>query len=484
MIHVNEYESFPAPRIADIILPMNRPQYVSVPEGFISALAWKLFEWDRTSVDGKLPLALMYKTVESTSSKYYELVETAPNEQYYSAFGDALKAQGLGPEKLSSAVLGEAIANSVAGIKPEGGKGQAASPISPGFALLQNMRGIQKAGNPPDLAEILETLYKLGLPSGAVVSDGVATRWKNASDRRLRSDHLLSAMDRAAKAELLGHGLRIKDQTVSEMHGRGWFQRTPYAWFVRSWDRLTDPVWVDALPARVWVDWATTVLRLGVGLGFLWESAWYEYVGRTIVGAKDATWQDLHNGMPDCLPWKSSKGTQSVRDVASVLKWRVNKGTGVRRVLDAWLKSSENAELSFAAGWQKMIGDSSLRLELTDALASREQPGTNSWEAIKYALQTRDSSGPFADYYGMLRQNGRFLTVEPGTEWIAVVASLACGKPEDETNVGELMTDLREMGLNPELSDIVALLERAGLARGSADADQGVIIRSAFETRN
>lgn len=484
MVYVDGNESCLSPRISSLVLPMNRPQYVSVPEGFISALAWKLFEWDRSSTNGTLPLALMYKTIESTSSKYYELISTAPKKENYSLFGDALKANGLGPEKLSSSVLGEAVANSVAGIKSEGGKGQAASPISPGFALLQNMRGIQKAGNPPDLAEILETLYKLGLPSGAAVSGGVATRWKTASDRRLQSDLLLSAMDRAARAELLGHGLHINVQDVSVVQGRGWFRKTPFDWFVRSWDRLTDPVWVDALPARVWVDWATTVLRLAVGLGFLWESAWYEYVGRAIVGEKDVTWQELHSGMPDCLPWKSSKGTQSVRDVASVLKWRVNKGTGVRRVLDAWLKGPGNDELSFAAGWQKMIADRSLRTELTEALASREQPGTNSWEAIKYALQTRDSSGPFADYFGMLRQNGRFLTVEPGTEWITVVASLACGEPGNETNVGELMTDLREMGLNPELSDVVALLERAGLARGSADADQGVIIRSAFETRN
>lgn len=484
MIQASGYKSPILPGIANILLPMNRPQYVSVPEGFISALAWKLFEWDRTSANGNIPLALMYKTVASPSSKYYELVATAPQEKNYAAFGDALKAFGLGPEKLSSSILGEAVANSVAGIKAEGGKGQAASPISPGFALLQNMRGIQKAGNPPDLAEIMETLYRLGLSGGVAVTGGVSTRWKTASDRRLQSDQLLSAMDSAAKAELLGHGLRIKDQAAPDVQGLGWFPKTPYAWFVRSWDRLTDPVWVDALPARVWVDWATTVLRLAVGLGFLWESAWYEYVGRTIVGKKDATWEDLHGGMPDCLPWKSSKGTQSVRDVASVLKWRVNKGTGVRKVLDAWLKSSGNTELSFAEGWQKMMADDSLRTDLTEALASREQPGTNNWEAIKYALQTRDSSGPFADYFGMLRQSGRFLTVEPGTEWIAVVASLACGEPGNETNVGELMTDLREMGLNPELSDVVALLERAGLARGSADADQGVIIRSAFETRN
>ncbi|KQQ93800.1 hypothetical protein ASF62_06280 [Leifsonia sp. Leaf325] len=102
------------------------------------------------------------------------------------------------------------------------------------------------------------------------------------------------------------------------------------------------------------------------------------------------------------------------------------------------------------------------------------------WEAIRYALRTRDAAGPFADYFGVLRQSGRYLTVEPGTEWIAVVASLACEKPGGSTDVATVIQALEEMGLRPELADLVALLERAGLARGSADADQGVVVESAF----
>jgi hypothetical protein len=42
------------------------------------------------------------------------------------------------------------------------------------------------------------------------------------------------------------------------------------------------------------------------------------------------------------------------------------------------------------------------------------------------------------------------------------------------------MTSLAELGLKPDLTDVVVLLERAGLARGSADADQGVVVQSAF----
>ena len=72
------------------------------------------------------------------------------------------------------------------------------------------------------------------------------------------------------------------------------------------------------------------------------------------------------------------------------------------------------------------------------------------------------------------------MTVDPGTEWIAVVASLACGAPGQESNVRNVMDSLAELGMQPELNDLIALLERAGLARGSADADQAVIVHSAF----
>jgi len=46
--------------------------------------------------------------------------------------------------------------------------------------------------------------------------------------------------------------------------------------------------------------------------------------------------------------------------------------------------------------------------------------------------------------------------------------------------VATLMLNLEELGLRPEAGDLIRLLEKAGLARGSADADRGVIIESAF----
>ena len=94
---------------------------------------------------------------------------------------------------------------------------------------------------------------------------------------------------------------------------------------------------------------------------------------------------------------------------------------------------------------------------------------------------TRDESGPFADHYGLLRTRGRSaLVVEPGIEWAALVASLACGSPGAIRDVAAVLRSLRALGVSPETRDLISLLEKAGLTRGSADADSGLEVHSAY----
>jgi len=463
---------------SDIYLRINRPQYVSVPEGFISSLAWKVFEWKPTYTAGDKPVAMIFRAKGQKGTQHFDLWETAPEGVELERLGNALKDAGVGPKPLDSSTLALSVLNSVAGIRAEKSTLQAASPLTPAFALLQNMRGIQKTKNPPDLAEILESLYAFG---GGARTGGVARGWFHAANYRCEIDPLLAAMDQAVRRTLLRDEVQTKALLENE-DASSFIQypSTPFTWFRRSWDLLTSDEWVEALPARVWVDWATAVLRLALGMGFLWEAAWYETLARKLLSEVPFTKTDVLNEVPQILPWKSSRSSVSVRDVASVLVWRVHKGAGVRKILDSWLAANLSPDLAFAEAVQRMQTDQVLKVELTTALGSQKRNAPNTWEAIKYALQTRDVAGPFADYYGLLRSNGRFLMVNPGTEWVAVVASLACQRPGGTSHVGALMDDLAELGLHPELADVVMLLERAGLARGSADADLGVQIKSAF----
>ncbi|MDF9276252.1 hypothetical protein P4U43_00420 [Arthrobacter sp. EH-1B-1] len=410
---------------------------------------------------------------------------TAPEGQKLAEFVHELGALGLANNATNEIDVAVAVLNSVAGVQAEKSKSQAASPITPAFALLQDMRGFQRTKNPPDLGGILESLFRLGLQDDSRTT--AARLWLSAANKRCEIDPLLSVIDKATKAALLGGGYpeRIEDidpelVQMAPVNQESLFEGTPFSWFAKAWRKLTSDEWVEALPARVWVDWATTVLRLALGQGFLWEAAWYEALARWVLSGKPGEWSDVRAKVPEILPWKSSRSSIAVRDVAPLLSWRVHRGYKIRKILEDWLASNSAARGDFGTALAAMSADEDINVLLTLALGSAEKSAANTWEAVKYALLTRDAGGPFADYYGLLRSSGRFLTVEPGTEWMAVVASLACEGPGRSSDVATLMLSLEELGLKPEAGDLIQLLEKAGLARGSADADRGVIIESAF----
>ncbi|MFJ6538841.1 hypothetical protein ACIQH5_21640 [Paenarthrobacter sp. NPDC091711] len=465
---------------------MNRPQYVSVPEAFISSMAWTMYDHRSKKIaeDG-VPVGYMFRS-ETTGTTTLKIRSTAPEGENLLEYGHQLVVHGLATNAKNESDLASAVLNSVAGVQAEKSKSQAASPVTPAFALLQDMRGFQRTKNPPDLAGILETLFRLGLTDDSI-STTASRLWLNAAKKRCEIDPLLSAIDKATKTALLDLGYTEREengsserQLSSDWDRRGLLEGTPYSWFTRTWVKLTSDEWVKALPSRVWVDWATTVLRLALGQGFLWEAAWYETLGRRILSGTPASWHEVKEQVPEILPWKSSRSSIAVRDVAPLLSWRVHRGSKIRTLLEGWLAENQNGNQEFENAFNEMSGDAQLVRSVTSALGSKERSSVNTWEAVRYALLTREASGPFADYYGLLRSNGRFLTVQPGTEWMAVVASLSCSGPGKTSDVATLMLNLQELGLRPEAGDLIQLLEKAGLARGSADADRGVIIESAF----
>ncbi|HKU31181.1 MAG TPA: hypothetical protein VJQ60_11895, partial [Arthrobacter sp.] len=288
-----------------MVLPLNRPQYVTVPEALISALAWRLFHVD-LSEDPARPLALLYQSSEKPS-KTLEKRSTMPVRDKATEFGSLLKTNGFATAA-GSELLGEAVAGSVAGIRAEKSGSQPASPLSPGLALMQNMRGLQGTKNPPDLGEILESIFVLG-DIGGQAGSSVSGLWIQAAERRIEIDPVIRAIDNSIEDAVYGRRrIRRDDRGASKAEEwRGMFPRTPFEWFRNFWTTLTREEWVDALPARVWVDWATTVLRLGVGLGYLWEAGWYEVLARQILEPSARTWNELLALVPEPLPWRSSR---------------------------------------------------------------------------------------------------------------------------------------------------------------------------------
>ena len=70
--------------------------------------------------------------------------------------------------------------------------------------------------------------------------------------------------------------------------------------------------------------------------------------------------------------------------------------------------------------------------------------------------------------------------LEPGPEWFVVVCSLLARRPGGHCTLGELVDDLASLGIRNERAVLVNLLEEAGLSTDSPDADNALVIRSAF----
>ena len=89
------------------------------------------------------------------------------------------------------------------------------------------------------------------------------------------------------------------------------------------------------------------------------------------------------------------------------------------------------------------------------------------------------------DYYGMLSKRGRgtavYRILDPSTEVLAVIASLARHSPHMDAQLGDVRRELSRLGLRPLAGDLAEKLETAGLCSKLADADDSVPVRCAFE---
>ena len=92
----------------------------------------------------------------------------------------------------------------------------------------------------------------------------------------------------------------------------------------------------------------------------------------------------------------------------------------------------------------------------------------------------RSEDGEQSDHYGIIKTRGRFSVVEPASEWIACMASLSCSRPNSIGSLGDLSKSLSALGFRPSRNLLLSSVEKVGLARGAADADQAVEIESAF----
>ena len=447
----------------------------------MNAIAWSLFDIEFENKPTGSRVGLRYRGIDKAGQQLV-IRFTEPTTDKYETISKRLEE--LGVIGVSQDNLGaKALVNSIVGVKPEGAKFAPASPMTPSLAMLNNPIGVHGSANPPPDAEILETIFQLGATSDGNTS--LAALWLGALEHRMKLDPLLAAIDAIVNETFFDSKRKARTKLAHTLPSEFLELTTnsPFTWFHRSWVKLMSEEWVAALPARVWTDWATTLLRCGYGLAYLWESAWYESMAKLLVGRKGGGVSEILRLMDPTLPWRFSRSTAEIRDLSSRLKSRTQRAHDIRPLIESWLAESGRKELESDHALELMAHDDSLVAALNSILSGVGKKNTSQhlWEAIKYSLMTREASASEADHYGFLRSKGRrFLFADPGIEWMTVVASLSAKSPGSFTHLGEVVRNLSMAGIRPDPRDLVALLEKAGLARGSADADHGVVVETAF----
>lgn len=449
-----------------LLLPLNRPQYVPSAETLISALAWDILEAEA----GYGPSSGRIYQVVSSNPDTKHAGQTRPEGDSLVSFARHLEDGGLRAEgALSPKMVATAVLNGIAGVRPTRAKVQAASPLTPALALLQDSVGMTGVKNPVNYASILETMFVLGAPEGGSTGT-MAGHWLAAARRRLAADVLLQRIEKAF-VETYG-GYSEKDQGLKDAeHLRGAFRASPFGWLHDSWVKLTSDDWVDALPPRVWVDWATTVLRMGLAFGFLWEAERYRAIFRA-ASEGQTQFSDLMTEAVELLPWPASYLPPATRSVRPAMRRRIDEGGHLRILFANQIEQTNDA----TGAW---LDSAHFITAANRALTDSSRPSSlkNVYETVFYSLVRRDES----DHYGLLVRRGTNVTLtEPGTEWVAMMAGLTSAGPGRSTQVGRIIEELSRLGLQPPLPELVRLLEAAGLARGSADADHGVRVANPY----
>ncbi len=489
----------------------NRPEYPKNPEAFQSAMAWSLIDTNdeikfKELVEGfkpGKPIGLIYKKIHSIA-KNINLVETWPSSTRLKVLSKSLSDAGIRPnESVDMDFVSRSLLKALEGVKADNAKGYAAAPITRAAAYLQNPVGVHTKEGPPNFARIIEQIYEGGK---ALDSDSMsaASGWLAAisGDAENQFDRAIEAGIAGYLAEL-GPGRSLLEENskspLEESQPR-WLREssTPLRWFNTTWQVFCQPEWRTSLAGRRWSDWASCILRTGISMAFLWESRFYQTLGKLLLAESlepiDASRMLLHNSRP-LLDWHEPELAITVRDQNSGIISSIRDGYSVRSFLDneSDVLDRLDGSLEDIERWQSADGFGEFISMIHRALSESDKkqlegcfqrtPGgaNNTIETVQYSLGTRQETGKHADFYGLLaRRSRRFLVVQPGEEWIVVIASMCAKLPGDRTVLRNVRKSLSQLGIGVSREILVSELERAGLTSSSHDADDAIEVWAGF----
>lgn len=479
---------------------LRRPQYPSSPEVLLSALAWSTVPRAHDP-DEEKSVGLIYGRKKSTGKRAVNIAETKPQGEALEAFCAALLEAGAhdldGQMPLK---IGQAIANSLDGTPPSKGVGLASSSIGLAGALLQDPIGGLGVQNPPNFAQLINTIYRLGSSDAA---SSASEAWFGAAKYHAeggRLHNLEVALVNSALAKYLQDSsewppsqpristlARASDAPI-------WWQgeviepniQTPFSWFRTSWDRLCSCEWYEKLPSRRWASWAICLLRHALAFTFLWEANFYCEIAKGAVDKKTESKAVARRALVPVrplIPYRT--GTISQMDVQPTFKRMLEIGLGCMNALKALGEEVELESESLPAIIEKLRESQTdeHKSRLINALSGSGEIGgmSNLLETVRYSLLARESEVQ-ADNYSLLRNvSRRFYHVAPGPEWIVVMSAMsAADGPNSTVRLGDLIQSLKGLGFQPRIDFLLAELERAGLCASAPDGDEGIEINLGF----
>lgn len=479
--------------LSGLKVPLQRPEYASTPEILLSSIAWAdqrpTFQKDNCN----LPVGIIYQDIGSSNpTGFFQLKLKPRTESERRTVTQLAKKAGIlpndqGREPHEQEVAG-ALLNSILGNRAGKATAVPIAPITPELARLQNSTGLVRKKGPAAYGAILSAIYDLGAPTISPDA-GIQSVWLKGAELQMKRSELLRHVDDFA--------LRIRDNKFSDLNietPQTTFKskriepmtilenkHTPFNWFHNVWNRLNSSEWIEVLSPRIWTDWLLTALRMAFAFSYLWECKYYDSLARKITGSEPHAFEQFIAGDTPLLPWVASSSTPSQRNVQPAIKDTVRRGVSARASIEETIK--ERGLNPGDSSLRDLRSDAFRELLQTKYLQSDSMPTSykNMRESIFYSLRDRESTDGPRDYYAVIRRiTNQTAVISPGTEWVTMMASLACEEPGGETTLRELNNDLRKLGLIAPARDLIQLLEMAGLATGSADADQGVRIKSAY----
>ena len=481
---------------ADVILDFENPWYPPSPEIFLTSLAWSLFSIEGVESNSKR----RYRRNQRQSRPSTSVSTRAQTNYEYSAeilssgetgFANELASQGFSAVRSASSHATQvpkdfvnATLNAVTGTTSVSSDGIAVSPLTPALAMAQNVKGMR--GATANYALMVEQMWRVT----GKKSQSLAESWLDANSRLLAKNNFLRQLDSALDATQ-GFGPRAR-KVVKEV-AQPWpladrnptlLRKTPYGWFERSWNHLTSDAWVEALPPRVWTDWASTLIRTSFGLGILWQANWYHLVARSILDGDEIPPLDRLDSM-ELIPWQPRTMPLTLRHVKNRLDLQVSTSFRLKQQFAEWVSDfnadSESESWSEFSDWIRQSQGRQQTLANLKQMSGNYGKSKDAVEAVSYSLNVRKDFGLGADNFGLLRLvSRRFRVPQPPTEWLAAISSLVSPTPSTTINLGQLQAELHCMGLRPPTNDLILDLESAGLAKGSADADLGLEIQTAY----